>query len=94
VKKQEKSKPNYSIRRRFFDASGNPLPWQDHGFGLFIDRKTIRKQVDLMVVPTKKTEIEIILNKEKVDYDLYPTKENLIYDKRTDYLGSNPTESD
>jgi len=47
-----------------------------------------------MVVPTKKTEIEIILHKEKVDYDLYPTKENLIYDKRTDYLGSNPTESD
>jgi hypothetical protein len=94
MKKSIVDKTNYSIKRRFFDASGNPLPWQDHGFGLFIDRKTIRKQVDLMVVPTKKTEIEIILNKEKVDYDLYPTKENLIYDKRTNYLGINPTESD
>jgi len=80
MKKQEKSKPNYSIRRRFFDDDGNPMHWQDHGFGLFIDRKIIRKQVDLLVVPTRKTEIEIILNKERVDYDLYPTKDNLIYD--------------
>lgn len=93
MKKQEKSKPDYSIKRRFFDASGNPLPWQDHGFGLFITKKTIQEQVKLLVVPTKKTEIEIILHKERVDYDLYPSKENLIYDKRTD-LGSDPTKSD
>jgi hypothetical protein len=93
MKKQENSKPDYSIKRRFFDASGNPLPWQDHGFGLFLNKKTIQKQVDLLVVTTKKTEIEIILHKERVDYDLYPSKENLIYDKRTD-LGSNPTEID
>jgi hypothetical protein len=93
MKKQENSKPDYSIKRRFFDASGSPLPWQDHGFGLFLNKKTIQKQVDLLVVPTKKTEIEIILHKERVDYDLYPSKENLIYDKRTD-LGSNPTEID
>ena len=91
-KKIEKSKPDYSIKRRFFDESGNPLPWQDHGFGLFINKKIIQKQVELLVVPTKKTEIEIILNKERVDYDLYPTKDNLIYDRRTD-LGRNPTES-
>jgi hypothetical protein len=93
MKKQENSKPDYSIKRRFFDASGIPLPWQDHGFGLFLNKKTIQKQVNLLVVPTKKTEIEIILHKERVDYDLYPSKENLIYDKRTD-LGSNPTEID
>lgn len=92
MKKKDSSKADYSIRRRFFDASGNPLPWQDHGFGLFISKKTIRKQVHLLVVPTKKTEIEIILHKERVDYDLYPTKDNLIYDERTN-LGINPTES-
>jgi hypothetical protein len=93
MKKSIVDKTNYSIKRRFFDSSGNPLPWQDHGFGLFISKKTIQKQVDLLVMPTKKTEIEIILHKERVDYDLYPSKENLIYDKRTD-LGSNPTEID
>lgn len=81
MKKLSVDKPNYSIRRRFFDSSGNPLPWQDHGFGLFIDKKTIQKQVDLLNKRKTKTEIEIILNKERVDYDLYPTKDNLIYDK-------------
>lgn len=80
MKKPIVSKPNYSIKRRNFDPDGNPLPWFDHGFGLFIDKKTIQKQVDMMVTPNKKTEIEIILNKERVDYDLYPTKDKLIYE--------------
>lgn len=80
MKKQEKSKPNYSIKRRFFDDRDNPLEWQDHGFGFFIDKKTIHDQLELLVVPLRKTEIEIILNKEKVDYDLYPTKDKLIYE--------------
>jgi len=81
MKKLPVDKPNYSIRRRFFDVNGDPLPWQDHGLGLFIDKKTIRKQVDLLNKRKTKTEIEIILNKERVDYDLYPTEDNLIYDK-------------
>jgi len=81
MKKQVVSKPNYSIRRRFFDDNGHPLPWQDHGMGTFIDKKLIQKQIDLLNKRKRKTEIEIILNKERVDYDLYPTKDNLIYDK-------------
>jgi hypothetical protein len=81
MKKIIVDKPNYSIKRRFFDDSDNHLPWQDHGSGKFIDKETIQKQVKLLVRKGKKTEIEIILNKERVDYDLYPSKDNLIYDK-------------
>lgn len=81
MKKPVVSKTDYSIRRRFFDENGDPLPWQDHGMGTFIDKKLIQKQIDLLNKRKRKTEIEIILNKERVDYDLYPTKDNLIYDK-------------
>jgi len=81
MKKPVVSKTDYSIRRRFFEDDDNPLPWQDHGRGTFIDKKTIQKQIDLLNKRKRKTEIEIILNKERVDYDLYPTKDNLIYDK-------------
>ena len=81
MKKPIVSKVNYSIKRRFFDDNGQPMPWQDHGSGTFIDKETIQKQVKLLVRKGKKTEIEIILNKERVDYDLYPSKDNLIYDK-------------
>lgn len=81
MKKPVVSKPDYSIRRRFFDYNGDPLPWQDHGMGTFIDKKLIQKQIDLLNKRKRKTEIEIILNKERVDYDLYPSKDNLIYDK-------------
>lgn len=80
MKKPEVSKPNYSIKRRHFDSNDKPLPWFDHGFGLFIDKKTIQLQVDMLVTPNRKTEIEIILNKVRVDYDLYPTKDKLIYE--------------
>lgn len=81
MKKDVVSKTDYSIKRRFFDCDGNPMPWQDHGRGTFIDKKTIQKQIELLNKRKRKTEIEIILNKERVDYDLYPTKDNLIYDK-------------
>lgn len=81
MKKPIVSKTNYSIRRRFFDEDDNPLPWQDHGRGIFIDKKLVQKQVDLLSERKRKTEIEIILNKDRVDYDLYPSKDNLIYDK-------------
>lgn len=81
MKKQVVSKPDYSIRRRFFDSNGDPLPWQDHGRGTFLDKETIQSQIKLLNKRKRKTEIEIILNKERVDYDLYPTKDNLIYDK-------------
>lgn len=81
MKKPIVSKVNYSIKRRFFDVNGHPKPWQDYGRGTFIDKETIQKQVKLLVRKGKKTEIEIILNKERVDYDLYPSKDNLIYDK-------------
>lgn len=81
MKKPIVSKTDYSIRRRFFDDDGNPLPWQDHGRGTFLDKKTIQGQVKLLNNRKRKTEIEIILNKERVDYDLYPSKENLIYEK-------------
>lgn len=72
-------KLDYSLKRRFFDSDGNPLKWQDHGKGTYIDLKTVQKQITRLVECGKKVEIEFIHEKIKKDYYGYPTKSPLIF---------------
>jgi hypothetical protein len=82
-KKPIESKPDYTIRRRFFDGNNNPLEWQDYGRGKFIDKTTIRKQFDLLRSSGKMVEIEFKLDKKILDEDCYEVKKPIIYyDKR------------
>lgn len=76
------------MRRRFFDADGNPMEWQDYGRGMFIDKETIQRQYrHLLGDKTRKVEIEFKLNGQLLDYDMYPVDKPTIYHYGTRDLG-------
>jgi hypothetical protein len=73
------SKPNYTIRRRFFDKSGLPMDWQDCGHGTFISKDIISAQFKLLSGRHRKTEIEFRMKGVLMDAECYPIKQNVIY---------------
>lgn len=75
------SKPNYSIRRRFFTETGQPLEWQDSGQGLF-DLETVQKQIKLLAGTSRKVEIELVKDGKLIGYNGEETGKTIIYEKR------------
>lgn len=81
-KQLPKSKPNYSLRRRFFNQIGEPLPWQDYGQGYFIDLDTVQRQIKILASVGRKVEIEFIHNGTLRGFNGEETGETIIYEKR------------
>lgn len=77
-----KPKPDYSLRRRFFDQIGRPLPWQDYGKGEFTDIDTVQRQIKNLAGTTRKVEIEFIYKDKLCDIKGNETGETIIYEKR------------
>jgi hypothetical protein len=77
-----KSKPDYSLRRRFFTQIGKPLQWTDHGHGMFTDLETVQRQIQTLASVSRKVEIEFIWMGKKCRYDGKETGETIIYNKR------------
>lgn len=75
------SKTNYSIRRRFFTETGQPLEWQDSGQGLF-DLATVQKQIKLLAGTSRKVEIELVKGGKLIGYNGEETGKTIIYEKR------------
>ena len=74
------SKPNYSIRRRFFTETGHPMEWQDKGEGTF-DLETVQRQIKLLAGTTRKVEIEIVKDGKLLGYNGEETGKTIIYEK-------------
>lgn len=74
------SKPNYSIRRRFFTETGQPLEWQDSGQGLF-DLETVQSQIKMLCQCSRKVEIELLMGGKLLGYDGKETGKTIIYEK-------------
>jgi len=83
-KQLPKSKTDYSLRRRFYSVDGKPLKWIDYGFGMFIGLHTVQNQIKILTknYPSKKIEIEFILQGELCGFDGEITGKTIIYDKR------------
>ena len=85
-------KLDYSLKRRFFDSNGEPMPWQDIAHGEYEPRnsplkfglKHVQQQIDLLIKCGRKVEIEFIHNKIKKDYYGYPTKKETIFNMGDD----------
>ena len=45
AKLQKQPKPDYSLRRRFFNQIGEPMDWKDYGLGIWTDLETIQRQI-------------------------------------------------
>ena len=77
-----KSKPDYSLRRRFFTETGQPLDWQDKGEGTFTDLNTVQRQIKMLAGTTRKVEIEFIRDGTLRGYNGEETGKTIIYEKR------------
>lgn len=75
------SKPDYSIRRRFFNEIGQPLDWQDYGHGVF-DLATVQKQIKMLCQCSRKVEIELVKDEKLLGYNGEETGKTIIYEKR------------
>lgn len=75
------SKPNYSIRRRFFTETGQPLEWQDSGQGVF-DLPTVQNQIKMLCQSSRKVEIELVKGGKLIGYNGEETGKTIIYEKR------------
>ena len=75
------SKPNYSIRRRFFTETGKPLDWQDSGIGVF-DLATVQSQIKMLCQCSRKVEIELVYQGKLIGYNGEETGKTIIYEKR------------
>ena len=76
-----KPKPNYSLRRRFFTETGQPMEWQDKGEGAF-DLGTVQRQIKLLAGTTRKVEIEFIHDGTLRGFDGKEIGKTIIYEKR------------
>lgn len=81
-KQLPKSKPNYSLRRRFFNQIGEPLAWQDYGQGYFTDLETVQRQIKILASVGRKVEIEFVKDGILRDYQGNEIGRSIIYDKR------------
>lgn len=77
-----KSKTNYSLRRRFFNQIGEPLPWQDYGHGFFTDIETVQRQIKNLANVGRKVEIEFVKDGVMRDYQGNEIGRTIIYEKR------------
>lgn len=76
-----KPKLNYSLRRRFFTETGQPMDWQDSGQGTF-DLATVQKQIKNLAGTTRRVEIELIHDGTLRGFDGSITGRTIIYEKR------------
>lgn len=74
------SKLNYSIRRRFFTETGQPLEWQDSGRGVF-DLPTVQSQIKMLCKCSRKVEIELVYQGKLIGYNGEETGKTIIYEK-------------
>ena len=81
-KQLPKSKPDYSLRRRFFSEIGTPQEWKDYGKGMFTDLETVQKQIKMLASTSRKVEIEFIHNNKLCGYDGKETGKTIIYNKK------------
>lgn len=74
------SKPDYSIRRRFFNEIGQPLEWIDFGQGVF-DLPTVQSQIKMLCQCSRKVEIELVKGGKLIGYNGEETGKTIIYEK-------------
>ena len=77
-----KSKPDYSLRRRFFTETGQPLDWANYGQGMFTDLNTVQKQIKMLAGTSRRVEIEFIRDGTLRGFDGSITGKTIIYEKR------------
>lgn len=76
-----KPKLDYSLRRRFFTETGQPMEWRDYGQGTF-DLDTVQKQIKNLAGTTRKVEIELVKDGKLLGYNGEETGKTIIYEKR------------
>lgn len=81
-KHQPKSKPDYSLRRRFFSEIGTPLEWKDYGKGMYVDLITVQNQIKILAKKSRKVEIEFIHDGKLCGYDGKEIGKTIIYMKK------------
>lgn len=81
-KQLPKSKPNYSLRRRFFDQIGRPMEWKDYGKGYFTDLQTVQNQIKALASVNRRVEIEFIHEGKLCGFDGKETGKTIVYETR------------
>lgn len=76
------SKPDYSLRRRFFTQIGEPLAWVDYGLGKFTDLETVQRQIKTLANVSRRVEIEFIRDGKLLGFDGKEIGKSMIFEKR------------
>lgn len=82
AKRQKQPKPDYSLKRRFFNQIGEPLDWKDYGLGIWTDLETIQRQIKVLASANRRVEIEFMKQGVLCGFDGKETGKSIIYEKR------------
>jgi hypothetical protein len=77
--KLSKFKTDYSLRRRFFTKMGEPLEWQDSGFGQWQGIELAQEQINTLAIRNRRVEIEFIHEGKLCGYNGKETGKTIIY---------------